>query len=110
MKAKLALFLLTLPLFAAERVVVARDFDDLNRVNGMLNAGWTVKHQSAIGVTVNSLVVVFTLIPPDPVLLTEKEHQAKARADEEKRLAEVRSEYARKRAEWLAKQPKVEKP
>jgi hypothetical protein len=107
----LVLLLLALPLFAApERIVVVRDYNtDLPLVQNMLKEGWTVKHQSARGVSLNSLIIVFTLIPPE-ALLTERAYLEKARADEEQRLAEVRASYARKRAEWLAKQPKVEKP
>jgi hypothetical protein len=87
---------------------------DLTQLTALLNRGWIVKQHSSTlsgdGMFPNVLLV-FIMSPPSDEVLSRTEAQllAEAQKQEERRLAEVRMEYARKRAEWLAKQPKVEK-
>lgn len=96
---------------APEKVIVVLDKQgkpNLAPVIAWLERGWTVKeHSSSIAgdngnIYPPHVLLVFVLSPPANGELPP--------TTEDQRIAEIRAEYARKRAEWLAKQPKVEKP
>jgi uncharacterized protein YcnI len=93
--------------FASEKIVTATG-TDFSNIQKMLDDGWTVKAQSSVvaktynmagGHDTSELLHVFTLAAPSD--FAEREA---------KRAADAKAAFDRKRAEWLAKQPKVEKP
>lgn len=101
MKTILLLIAMATSMVAAERIVTARG-TDFSRVQKLLDSGWTVKAQSStydhFGNVLSSekMFHVFTLVSPPPEV-------------EAKIAAEKRAEFEKKRAEWLAKQPKPER-
>ena len=89
-----------------ERVIVIANSTDVSPVTRLLNDGWTVKFQSVALANMDAqqetqTLLVFTLTPPSDGVFA---------AIEAKRAVAVKEAFEKKRAEWLAKQPKVEKP
>jgi len=101
MKTLLAFLAIASAALASEKIVVVTT-DEIPKVQAMLDDGWTVKAQSSTPTngggkyrrSVDS-IHVFTLAEPSP------EKQAEAA----KKKAEA---FAKRRAEYLAKTPKVE--
>ena len=102
----LSLLLVQLPAAEPERVIILVNTEDTKPVDTLLKAGWVVKHQSVAMAPYDGFarsyhsLIVFTLVPPAP------EVTAAAQAKKE---ADTKALAAKRRAEWLAKQPKVEK-
>jgi hypothetical protein len=86
-----------------ERVVAIRNNADLENVNHMLAAGWTVKHQTNAASGTGGLlggshreVAILTIVAPSPERIAQL--QAAKKAD-----------FERRRAEYLAKKVAAEK-